>query len=275
MQLAHVRSRTERLPSRVASAGFTLTELIVVVAIIAILATFVSAALNEGRGKAYQIGCLNNLRQLQIAWSLYIEDNSDELPLNKSTPGMNERIFGRRNTPESWVAGNPKEDVTTENIRKGSLFAYVPSAGVYRCPADQSRVVSRKQVRRTRSYSMSAYLRGDGEGFDPRVKVRHSELINPSPDRVFVFIEESPESPWIGSFTVDPRDRIALASKGSGVLSLPAHRHKQGGNLSFADGHVEYWQWHGLARPTAAPMQVTDRNVMRDIRRLQESIPKP
>src|SRR5437867_12210175 len=86
--------------------GFTLLELLAVIAIVAVLAALLSTALNQTKARAHQISCLNNLRQLQNAWILYADDNEDTLPLNRSMPSANEKLFGWRNTPDSWVGGN-------------------------------------------------------------------------------------------------------------------------------------------------------------------------
>lgn len=249
-----------------------MVELLVVVAVIAILASLLSAALNQTKAKAHQITCLNNLRQLQLNWILYADDNADQLTLNRSTESANEQIYGRRNLLGSWVVGNPKEDITTRNIVKGSLYPYTRSVSAYRCPEDHSTVVARP-FPRTRSYSMSFYMNGDAAGLEPRVKALYSAIQNPSPDRVFVFIEEHENSAWAGSFSIAPPDKGALGT--SIWVSTPADRHKRGCNLSFADGHVEYWKWFSPKSQAPIGRPNVDRHEIRDLRRLQEGVPKP
>ena len=253
--------------------GFTLLELLAVMAIVAILAAFLSAALNSTKARANQITCLSNLRQLQIGWFLYTDENDERLPLNKTIDSPNEFIFGRRNSTDSWVTGNPKEDTGPANIVKGTLFPYIRSIPVYRCPADLSKVIGQKNNLRTRSYSMSAYMNGDAEGVDPRVKSFASDILAPSPDKVFVMIEEHEASIWSGAFTVIPKGKFALAS--ASWTSTPSGRHGQGCNLSFADGHMEYWKWLAPKRSNLNNRSTLNKNELLDLRRLQESVPKP
>jgi prepilin-type N-terminal cleavage/methylation domain-containing protein/prepilin-type processing-associated H-X9-DG protein len=255
--------------------GFTLLELLMVVLIVGILAALLSTAFSNTKAKSRRVACMNNMRQLQVAWWVYLDENDDLMPLNRTMPGpRNEHIFGRRNSSNSWVVGSPKEDTTPVNLVKGSLFPYTgKSVGIYRCPQDRSTVVLNKDQLRTRSYSMSAYLNGDDEGLDPRVKTKGSELINPSPERVFVFIEEHESSAWLGSFRVLPRERFTLAS--GTWTSTPSDRHNQGCNITFADTHVEYWKWYWPKKSNLQSKLTSNSHEIRDLRRLQDSVPKP
>src|ERR1044071_3960621 len=68
------------------SAAFSLTELLVVIAVIAILAALLMPVLSRSKAQAYNAACLNNLRQLGIAARLYSDDNQERLPSAEILP---------------------------------------------------------------------------------------------------------------------------------------------------------------------------------------------
>src|SRR6185369_2963398 len=145
--------------SKAASAGFTIIEVGAVMFIIAVLVSLLSASLNHAKGRALRISCLDNLKELQLAWHMYVDDEADRLPLNKTAMGGgNYKVFGRRASTNSWVVGNPKEDVTTAKIEQGTLYPFTSTPRLYRCPMDRSRSIRDPSVLRTRSYSMDSFL---------------------------------------------------------------------------------------------------------------------
>ncbi len=84
-------------------SGFTLIELLVVIAIVAILAALLLPALNKAKLKAYGIQCMNNHRQLALAWKMYVDDSHDFLPYASHWP------YGPAELDEeskhAWVSG--------------------------------------------------------------------------------------------------------------------------------------------------------------------------
>jgi hypothetical protein len=109
-----------------------------VISIIGTLASLLLPALSGAKAKGQQAYCLNNLKQLQTGWLMYVHDNADALPLNKvSGPAIN---IDAQSTAGSWVIGNAQLHSNLTNIQSGSIFRYVGGIGVYRCPSDRSKI---------------------------------------------------------------------------------------------------------------------------------------
>src|SRR5258708_39351657 len=64
--------------------GFTLVEMLVVMAIIAILMAMLLPAISRAKGKANAISCLNNMRQLNLAATMYASDHDEEFPARRT-----------------------------------------------------------------------------------------------------------------------------------------------------------------------------------------------
>jgi prepilin-type N-terminal cleavage/methylation domain-containing protein/prepilin-type processing-associated H-X9-DG protein len=228
------------------SQGFTLIEILVVIAIIAILASMLLPALNKAKVKAQAAVCMNNLKQLQLGWTLYVDDSNDVLPPNINHPVAG----GPAGMPGSWVMGNTQLDTNTSNIMRGVLFPFVKASEVYRCPGDKS-TSRQSRMPQNRSYSMSCWLNGDvGSGTpsyplaqnpmnQPLFKTKLSHLIIPPPAQTFVFMEENETSIDDGMMVVEN----PMYGPYNNWWDMPSDRHSRIGNVAFADNHVEAVKW--------------------------------
>lgn len=228
--------------------AFTLIELLVVIAVIGILAGMLLPALSRAKTKAQTAGCLNNLKQLQLCWQMYVDDNNDFLPRNVAmNPGNMENRASWRSDPGSWLQGNAWTDVTFDNIRNGMLFPYNGSVAIYRCPADKSTVRDQGKYPRTRSVSMSMYMNWQPDPEDSGYATcwhRGSQINDPGPSSAAVFIDEHEKSIQQAAFGINAPNSFTLFGSSLWTwVSFPATRHGNAGTLSFADGHAELWRW--------------------------------
>ena len=235
---------------------------------IAILAAILLPVLGRAKMRARSTACLNNTRQLAVAWTFYSSDNSEQLVYNPS--------MADPDTASGWVnsaIGNeclPTGATNLLALSHGLLFPYCPSLGTYQCPSALRGPSDFANVRLVRHYSLVSRLGGgpttvDVLGTNYAIYARMYEIQDPGPAQAATFVDESVESLDDGAFclTYDASPDIWRNS--------PAGRHDRGGTLAFAAAHAEHWRWRGLPEEFGYDLDTTPAT-MPDMLRLCEAI---
>jgi prepilin-type N-terminal cleavage/methylation domain-containing protein/prepilin-type processing-associated H-X9-DG protein len=239
-------STTKNAPLR---RGFTLIELLVVIAIIAILAAMLLPALASAKRKAQAISCMNNYRQLTLAWHMYIGDNNETLPQNTDrnstpVPGQLSWVYSSSGQYLTWDT-KPYNTNTSFIVQDNlsSMGSYVAkSVNIFHCPADH--YVSSAQAAvgwsyRDRSVAMDGAIGGGGKYFSTKPwfynAKKSSDFHTPGPSDCWLFTDEHPDSIDDAAFFFDP-----TYTSGAGTfIELPGSNHAGASGVAFADGHTE------------------------------------
>ncbi len=234
---------------RFKKAAFTLIELLVVIAVIALLLAVLLPALKEARKRAMGIYCLANLRGLSVAWMLYADENDGKLVSGEVWADYS------RVLPFDWVhpvistsdplytAGMSENERELAGIRKGALFPYTETEGLYHCPGDRTyRTVTgtlNSSQSPYRSFAVSWPMNAQYGTTADKEKYGYKkmgEIVLPS--NRLVFLEEEDGSGNWGSWilpgnpaTFEWWDPIAIWHSRSST------------DFGFADGHAEKRRW--------------------------------
>ena len=261
--LRQVRDRDRR--------AFTLTELLVVLVTLGILATLLLPALannQPGSTKAFQ--CLNNMRQLGLAWLLYSHDNHDRLVTNAD--GNNTPV-ATRNWICPAVGGSPITlDWTTSPKNTNTVYLIIDqnvlgvrctalmgnyvgkSIKIFLCPADNNLSTIQRALgwqNRIRSCAMNGAMGDGSKWFAPgnggnwpafyNAK-KLTDMHNPGPANCWVIMDENPNSDDDTTFYVNP---AAANGTGTSFEELPGSMHGNAAGMVYADGHSDLHKWTG------------------------------
>lgn len=244
--------------------GFTLIELLVVVAIIAVLASLLLPVLTRTKQKAFTTACLNNQRQLQLCWQMYAGDNADIMTPNNFvylvSAGSTNATLGEDSL--TWCRSIAPLDGYPINETTSLLFQYNQHDGIYHCPADRSTVTGQPDKLRNRSYNMN-------NSINMKMADHYRKITDvPRPTELFVFIDTHEDAIWDATFGV-----FAAGSPWQDYwLDVAADRHTRGANVSFVDGHVEYWKWRAPKKNIYLGSPSPNPEDLQDLRRIQAHI---
>lgn len=222
--------------------GFTLIELLVVIAIIALLMAILMPALQRAREQGRRAVCLNNLKQLAMAWIMYADENDDKLVNGAAGYSDVQTSWGDHKNETAWVGTcwhsnyqqgeQLPEDEQKIEIKKGALWPYVKDLKLYRCPTGLRGELLTYAI----MFSMNAVNHPATQGVRGAHIKKRSEIHSPAPAYRLVFIDEG----WVTP------DAFAVHYDTEQWWDDPPVRHGDGVNVSFADGHSDYWKWKAV-----------------------------
>jgi prepilin-type N-terminal cleavage/methylation domain-containing protein/prepilin-type processing-associated H-X9-DG protein len=196
-------------PLRHSCRAFTLTELLVVIVIIAILAGLLLPVLGRSKAKAYNTACVNNLRQLGIATRLYSGDNQERLPSAEILP--TQPIDPQKPLPRIC-------DVLASYVGR-TAGTNTNSARVFKCPADKK-----------------GRFAAEGSSYEWNFDLNGGRMDETRTDSAFLLLKQGDISGGVTNFflTFPPGTTPLLLDYEAFHRRSP----KSGKNVVFMDGHV-------------------------------------
>ena len=238
--------------------GFTLVELLVVIAIIAILMAILMPALKKAKEQGQRAVCLSNMKQLTLAWIIYSDENESSLVNGEAYNGGDGQCpvptDGRHPGERWWIGGDChggyqqgeqlSEDIQRQAIEAGALFPYCLNIKLYRCPTGL-----RRKYREMRTYAIVDSMNGRTNGRTGTYNTTTGESVKVGRTTLWVKNTSEIRSPYKRAVFLDEGrvtpDSYAVHYVNPRWWDPPYVRHGEGTNLSFADGHSEYWKWRG------------------------------
>jgi len=230
--------------------GFTLIELLVVIAVIAVLMAILMPALQRAKEQGQRAVCLGNLKQLGLAWIMYADENDQKIVSGDAgfwhEQGSLEEDpwIGRCWAGDYQSGGQLPEREQEDEIQRGAIWEYVKEIKLFACPTGtRGELVTYAAMDgvngRPRSGTWSGGNRVTGTGSRVGKTVlwlkKTTDITSPGPAKRMVYIDEG----WVTP------DSFAVHYNNGQWWDDPPTRHGDGTNISFADGHAEYWKWKG------------------------------
>jgi prepilin-type N-terminal cleavage/methylation domain-containing protein/prepilin-type processing-associated H-X9-DG protein len=240
----------ERRPSTTnprTRTGFTLVELLVVIAVIALLAAMVVPALGKAKTQAQRTACLNKLRQWGLALNMYADENGGNTPRESETAGsslMNWAQVVALDGGDVWYNALPREI----RLRAAADFlthktAFYSRDALFHCPNAGIPSTAEVDTFVYFSISMNSKLIGSGGTTLPVTRIKR-------PSQTVVFLENRVNK---SESKVDPAQTDADLGQPSSFANRFAARHAGRGNLAFADGHAEAFKGPSVVETHAGP----------------------